>query len=138
MYLSFRFDKDDRWAVDLRKVHRIEENQGVFALPRQRPAVLGLFRFKNLLVPVFDLRRLLGGFLESPSGPVGLPHLVLFYGQESLNAFPARMEESIQEACVMIENSLKVPFLDPYDLIYNDLRYHQLDFRAIEEHLNIP
>lgn len=135
MYLSFRFESGDRWAVDLRKVHRIEANQGVFVLPRQKPAVAGLFRFQDFLVPVFDIRRLLGDFLKETAD---LPHLVLFYGQESLNAFPARVEESIQEDLLMVENSLKVPFLDPYDLIYNDLQYHQLDFRAIEEHLNIP
>lgn len=135
MYLSFRFDSDTPWAVDLRKVHRIEINQDILTLPRQKTLVLGVLRFEDLLVPVFDVRQLLGGFLGNPTD---LPHLVMFYGKESLNAFPARVDESIQEDCVMVENALDVPFLDPCDLIYNDIRYHQLDFRAIEEHLNIP
>ncbi|HSP07021.1 MAG TPA: chemotaxis protein CheW [Acidobacteriota bacterium] len=135
MYLSFRFDADTPWAMDLRKVHRIEPNQGIFGLPKQKASVLGLLHFGDLLVPVFDFRQLLGSFLGAATG---LPHLVLFYGKESLNAFPARVDESIQEDCVMVENALNAPFLDPCDLIYNDIRYHQLNFRAIEEHLNIP
>ena len=38
----------------------------------------------------------------------------------------------------MVDNSLGIRFVDPLDLLYNDSRYHQLDFSAIEEHLNIP
>jgi hypothetical protein len=135
MYLSFQLDTQKRWVVDLRKIHRVVNNEGIFAAPRQKPVVLGLFRLQSLLIPVFDLRLLMSGFAGEA---ISMPHLVIFYGRETLNAFPASVDESIQEECVMVENSLKVPFLDAYDLIYNDLRYHQLDFGAIEEHLNIP
>lgn len=136
MYLSFQLDRTRRWAMDLGKVRHVEAYRDVFALPRQKPAVLGLYRFQDFLVPVFNFRSLLGDLVDDDGLP--LPHLVIFYGRETLNAFPALVEESIQEDCVLLENSMNVSYLDAYDLIYNDLRYHQLNFRAIEEHLNIP
>ena len=135
MYLSFQLDGVKTLAIDLRKVHRVEPYQGVFQLPRQKQGVQGLFPFGDILVPVFDFRVLLDGFVDQR---LLLPHLVLFYGRETLNAFPALVQETIQDDCVMAENGLNVPFLDAYDLIYNDNRYHQLDFKTIEEHLNIP
>lgn len=117
-------------------MHHVEAHRDVFALPRQKKAVFGLYRFQDFLVPVFNFRALLGDFLDDDD--LLLPHLIIFHGRETLNAFPALVEESIQEDCVMLENSLNVSYLEAYDLIYNDLRYHQLNFRAIEEHLNIP
>jgi hypothetical protein len=135
MYLSFRLDAARHWGIDLRKVLRVEPFEGIFVLPRQKKGVLGLYRFQQLLVPVFDFRLLLGDFVIDD---LPLPHLVIFRGKESLNAFPASVEESIQEDCLMVDNLLGVQFVDPLDLIYNDFRYHQLDFSAIEEHLNIP
>lgn len=135
MYLSFQLDASKQLGIDLRKVHRVEPYQDVFRLPRQKPGVVGLFRSGDILVPVFDFRQILEGFVDKL---YSLPHLVLFYGRETLNAFPAFVLDTIHDDCVMAENGLNVPFLDAYDLIYNDLRYHQLDFKTIEEHLNIP
>lgn len=135
MYLVFRLDPYRWFAVDGIKIEKILPNEDVFALPRIKPEAVGVVRYKSILVPVYDFRVLLPDLF--PVFPP-LNHLVVFYGNETLNAFVADAAEMITEDCVMTDASLKRNFLEPLDLIYNESTYSQLDFASIEEHLNIP
>jgi CheW-like protein len=131
MYLTLRV-ANQRFAIEGKRVERVIDAEHILPIPRQAPETIGVVAYKGLLIPVFDLERL---FDRERSVH---PHLIIFYGKESLNAFPAEAMEGITEECLMTDGGVQHRFLDPLDVIYNDQLYHQLNFSAIEQHLNIP
>lgn len=131
MYLTFRV-ANQRFAIEGKRVERVIDAEHILPMPRQIPDTIGVLEYKGLLIPVFDLERL----LEIDRSVY--PHLILFYGKESLNAFPAEAMEGITEECVMTDSRRQHRFLDPLVVIHNDQHYHQLNLSAIEEYLNIP
>ncbi len=141
MYLIFRLDETERhFIMDGRKVMGVAAAERIFRMPRQRKEVVGLTRQRDVLVPVYDFRLLLPEMFP-PAGGRGyplLPHLILFYGKESLNAFLAEALESLTADCLMCDSPVPSPLLDPQRVLYNDVSYTQLNFPAIEALLNIP
>ena len=131
MYLTFRVG-NLTFAKEGKRVERVIDAERILPMPRQSIDTIGVVQYKGLLIPVFDFE----GLLEMSRSVA--PHLVLFYGKESLNAFPAEAMEGITEECLMIDGKKQHRFLDPLDVIHNDRIYHQLNLSAIEEYLNIP
>jgi chemotaxis signal transduction protein len=135
MYLIFKFDDERHFIMDGRKVMGVIAAERILPMPRQRKEVVGLVRQNDLLIPVYDFRLLLG---DDSLGRAPLPHLILFYGKESLNAFLAEAVESFTTDCLMVESPAISAFIDPQQVLYNDVAYTQLNFPAIEALLNIP
>jgi hypothetical protein len=131
MYLTFRVGSLTL-AIEGKRVERVIDAERILPIPRQRNETIGMIEYKGLLIPVFDFEALLD------MNRSVAPHLVLFYGKESLNAFPAEAMEGITEECVMTDSKEQHKFLEPLDVIHNDQVYRQLNLSAIEEYLNIP
>ena len=135
MYLSFYLGGNDLFAIEQRKVERVLADTGIYRLPRQKDDACGVIEYRRVLVPVFDFRRILP---ETFANLGKLPHLILFYGNESLNAFLAEAIETISRPEVVPAPEPAFRFILHHRLLYLGENYLQLDLKAIEEVLNIP
>lgn len=140
MYLIFKLDNGQRqFIMDSRKVMGVIAAERIFPMPRQRREVVGVVRREDVLIPVYDFRLLLGEMFAPEERKQPLPHLILFYGKESLNAFVAEAVENLTTDCLMSDAPVtSSPFIDPQQVLHNEAAYSQLNFTAIEALLNIP
>jgi len=136
MYLMFTFDGAREFMMDGAKVFEVLPAGEIFQAPRQRKEVLGIIRHRDMLIPVYDFRLLLPELF--PASSFSPPHLILFYGAESMNAFLAEAMESVTADCLMADVPLVSPFLEPQEVLHEDRSYARLNFTAIEAFLNIP
>lgn len=136
MYLSFSWHSGRNFVVQNSSVERIVEAGDLYRIPRSKPFVLGVTEYGGMLIAVFELRQLFPP--EFTGNLSSMPHLILFRGEESLNAFPAEALETIQSDFELRHAEKAAPFLTGLELLHAGISYLELDLGAIEQHWNIP
>lgn len=72
-FLSFSLGAE-QYAIDILRVREIREHAPVTRIANSAPAMLGIFDLRGAIVPVFDMRLLLG---MSPAAPGGNPVVII-------------------------------------------------------------
>ena len=72
-FLSFNLGAE-QYAIDILRVREIREHAPVTRIANSAPAMLGIFDLRGAIVPVFDMRLMLG---MSPAAPGGKPVVII-------------------------------------------------------------
>jgi len=72
-FLSFNLGAE-QYAIDILRVREIREHAPVTRIANSAPAMLGIFDLRGAIVPVFDMRLMLG---MAPAAPGGNPVVII-------------------------------------------------------------
>jgi purine-binding chemotaxis protein CheW len=72
-FLSFNLGAE-QYAIDILRVREIREHAPVTRIANSAPAMLGIFDLRGAIVPVFDMRLMLG---MAPAAPGGKPVVII-------------------------------------------------------------